>query len=81
MVKPPAKPAFVPLSQSSLCVAPGSRKWTCGSINPGSFIILCTQSSYGNINIFQLNKKIEPVGSKKNDTPPMRVYFYLEYSF
>jgi len=27
--------AFVPCSRSSLCSAPGSRKWTCVSITPG----------------------------------------------
>src|SRR5438309_8897593 len=33
---PPAAAACEPVSKSSLCVSPGSRKWTCGSIRPGS---------------------------------------------
>jgi hypothetical protein len=39
IVTPPARAADVPVSQSSLWVAPGSRKWTWGSINPGSLSI------------------------------------------
>lgn len=34
MVTPPARAAAVPEEKSSLCVAPGSRRWTCTSIRP-----------------------------------------------
>src|SRR5207302_647759 len=36
VVMPPAAAACEPVSKSSLYVSPGSRKWTCGSIRPGS---------------------------------------------
>jgi hypothetical protein len=35
-VTPPSTAARLPLSRSSLCSLPGSRKWTCVSITPGS---------------------------------------------
>ena len=35
-VTPPATAALLPLCKSSLSVLPGSLKWTCGSIAPGS---------------------------------------------
>lgn len=35
MVTPPARAAAVPEAKSSLCVPPGSRRWTWTSINPG----------------------------------------------
>ena len=38
-VNPPAAAAFVPLMMSSLYSRPGSRRWTCMSINPGTTII------------------------------------------
>ncbi len=34
-VKPPARAARVPVRKSSLWVAPGSRRWTWGSMRPG----------------------------------------------
>lgn len=34
IVIPPARAAAVPLEKSSLCVAPGSRRWTCTSMKP-----------------------------------------------
>lgn len=34
IVTPPASAAAVPEEKSSLCVAPGSRRWTCTSIRP-----------------------------------------------
>lgn len=36
MVTPPARAAAVPEEKSSLWVAPGSRRWTCTSIRPGT---------------------------------------------
>ena len=36
VVTPPAAAAHEPVYQSSLCVSPGSRKWTWESITPGS---------------------------------------------
>ena len=36
LVKPPLSAAFAPVSISSLCVKPGSRKCTCTSTSPGA---------------------------------------------
>ena len=35
IVIPPDRAAEDPVSKSSLCVCPGSRKWTCTSMSPG----------------------------------------------
>ncbi len=35
IVTPPERAAAVPDEKSSLCVPPGSRRWTCTSIKPG----------------------------------------------
>src|SRR5215216_5928648 len=51
IVNPPASAADVPVSQSSLWVAPGSRKWTWRSIKPGS------------LSICQCRQKREPVAA------------------
>lgn len=37
MVTPPARAAAVPDAKSSLCVPPGSRRWTWTSISPGKW--------------------------------------------